>query len=572
MPATVVQSKVVRQDSAVNTVAVTFDSNFTPGNAIIALVGWYGNPANTTSTLASITTNKGHGFIRRGAMHRDPPADASWAGDLWVEVHDCLNAADANPSTKITATFTGANSNNSSRAFVTLLEVSGLEAFSRASTYVSGGLGSDTVVTRIPELPSAPQWAVGVLGVLGATVSPVTQPSGWTLISKHDGTTSGDPFVVGVTARVERTTTAQANVTWMNAGAVHGSAAAIATYTMTDSVVVGVVPVLSDAQAIGVTTTTATPSVLLTYTTVDPPPPVDPDSPFTSDSEWTTPIPPSATYHADSRVAALQTRELAIMHQAWTINGYYATSGDPDMTVRVQHLPGVGSYFPPFTITLKWPAGAVPNGWNNGEDGHMFIVQPDNQVWDFWYGRWDAGDSIWTFASAMRYPLGTTRGWRIRYEGRWTGGNRPARAVDVSLLGGLIRPGEITAGVIPHALAMAIPRVMLGRHLPRNYPADPISGNWDGGSESNGPIVYSDRFAIPRNINVNSIARFPAEAIVLKAAQDYGVYVVDVGGPNNSSLYAEYPGAYNEVENAGLRPSGHMSVLLSNLRFVGNWY
>ena len=503
-------------------------------------------------------------------MHRDPPADPSWSGDMYVELHDCLNAADANPSTKITVTLTGANSNNGSRAFVTVMEVSGLSAFSRASTYVSGGLGGDTTVVSIPELPSSPQWAVGVLGVLGATVSPLTAPGGWTLVSKHDGTTSGDPFVAGVMASKDLALVAPTSVTWMNAGADHGSGAVIATYTLSTSVVVEEVPEASDAQVLGKTVSTAVPSVYLEYDDPDPEPPVDDMNPFSADSEWTTKIPAGATFSADSRVAALQQAVMAIAHEHWTMNVYYATEEDPEITVRVEHL--VGDDFPPYEVTMNLPEGAVPNGWDEDEDGHMVAIQPDGTVHDFWHGRWDDDADQWVFASHMHYPLGTTRGWRIRYENRWLGGISPCRAVDVSLLGGLIRKGEINNGVIPHALALAVPPSMLGRYIPRKYPADPISGWWDGQEGvSTGPIVYSDRFAIPPDVDVNAIARFPAEVIVLKAAQDYGVFVVDISG-SSSSLYSEYPGAYDEIVDNGLRPSSGMSVLLSNLRYVGNWY
>lgn len=578
MAASIVQYKVIRQDGGMNSVSATFDSDFTPGNAIIVASVWYGNPANTTSTLASVTDNKGHTFTLRGKMHRDPPADASWAGDMWVHLHDCLNAPDAAPATKITVTLTSANTNNGSRAFAVIMEVSGLDTFSTAATYVSGGLGNDTVVTNLAERPSAPQWAVGVLGILGISSDPVVAPSGWTAIAKHDTSTGTAPYSAGVVAHDDLSTVDAFNTTWFNASAVHGSAAMIASYALTDSVETDPVPVLSNPIAIGVTTDSSTPSVILTYdeSGEEPEPSPDPMVPFSADSEWTTPIPPGATFHADERVAMLQMVELGIQHEHWTISVAYAEENDAEEEVEVKYVPGTGDPFTTYTVTLKWPVGTEPNGWDNGEDGHLVVVQPDGTVHDFWHGRWDAVAGRWTFASHMHYPLGTTRGWRIRYEDRWLDGVRPCRAVDVSLLGGLIRAGEITAGVIPHALAMAVPSPMLGRYLPRVYPADPIAGFWDGRSDSTGPIVYSDRFAIPPDVDVNAIARNAGEAIILKAAQDYGVYIVDVTGSGlvgtSSSLYAEYPGAYDEIIDFSLRPSGGMSVLLANLRHVRNWY
>ena len=107
------------------------------------------------------------------------------------------------------------------------------------------------------------------------------------------------------------------------------------------------------------------------------------------------------------------------------------------------------------------------------------------------------------------------------------------RAYGGSAIGGLIRAGEVQAGVINHPLA-----VSLALNQMQTGPVWPATSD-DGGSASSytGLIHMGSLIAIPRSVNLAALGLSPQGLMLATALQNYGAYVVDTGGA--ATFYAE---------------------------------
>jgi len=79
--------------------------------------------------------------------------------------------------------------------------------------------------------------------------------------------------------------------------------------------------------------------------------------------------------------------------------------------------------------------------------------------------------------------------------------------------------------------------------------------------------VMGTRFAIPRDIDINSLGLSAACKALAKALQEYGAYLIDSAGEGNVNLNADGVGAQGEAEALNAR-SDEMKKLLSLLRIV----
>ena len=294
--------------------------------------------------------------------------------------------------------------------------------------------------------------------------------------------------------------------------------------------------------------------------------------PFTSTSPWNEAIGGSATFSTDSRTTTIRSTAYGIFgvnNVNWTINTYYAKSTDTAQNILVH---GIFSGSPAdYTVSIKIPAGAVPNGNGNPSvtDHHWAIFDPDGTtIHEMWYVYWNG--TQWQAASYCRSKIAGT-GWNlfnndVLVSANTSAGTGAGRAVSVSLLGGLIRSGEVLNDGIDHALAIAVPRPWLKRS-PRVYPADTVS-YLDGDSTSVGPIPYSTRFGIPSTVDLSSLGLNTYYKRLAQALQTYGCYVVDVSG--NPCFYSEYPAA--ESDGAALRTdSSQMNAIIQQLKAC-DWY
>jgi hypothetical protein len=244
------------------------------------------------------------------------------------------------------------------------------------------------------------------------------------------------------------------------------------------------------------------------------PPPYSP--PFAPDSIWNAPVPSGAPVdpHSTAYIADLQ-RQLQswdpwINTLKWSSPVYSVPGNQP--TVKVTLRRGGPDDLKAALNAVPLPSNAKPS---NDDDSTLILVQPST-------------DTLWEFWSLQRNALGWSAGWGGRmqhvsqspgYYDRWWG----ASASGLSWLGGLIRPSELAAGHIDHALALAIPE-------PRaNYYSSPADRT-DGTLDSPDAIPEGAHLRLDPALDLSSIAMPRVTRIVAEAAQRYGIWVRDRAG------------------------------------------
>lgn len=249
-------------------------------------------------------------------------------------------------------------------------------------------------------------------------------------------------------------------------------------------------------------------------------------SPFGAASFWRAPL--VAGGARDLRSAALVAdlvRQVAV-HGTWINTAQYSTgvyevpAGQPRVPVRLDAAdPVLREAF----ASVPLPPGALPSP---GTDGSLVVWQRSTDtVWELWRARRDA-----------------TGAWRAAWGGRLRDASRGngafpyphgVAASGLSLLGGLIRPGEIRRGRIGHVVGMAVPDVTRGVF---RAPATRTDGTVTGGGIPEGTL-----FRLPRSVDVRALGLPWAAALIAKAAQDHGLVVQDRGGA--VAFYGESPGS-----------------------------
>ncbi len=152
-----------------------------------------------------------------------------------------------------------------------------------------------------------------------------------------------------------------------------------------------------------------------------------------------------------------------------------------------------------------------------GTDAHMVVWQPaTDRMWEFWkmarrsdgwHARW--GGTITRVSRSPGYYADPSR---------WG-----ATATSLPLLGGLIRPSELAAGHINHALAMAIPAARAGYF---DWPAQ----RTDGWVRSRTAIAEGQRFRLDPRLDLRSLSLPPLVRMIAEATQRYGIIVRDQAG------------------------------------------
>jgi len=213
---------------------------------------------------------------------------------------------------------------------------------------------------------------------------------------------------------------------------------------------------------------------------------------------------------------------------------YWSQPRDPRYTL---HATAGWGRSPIEGMRIPVPAGAQPAA---SADGHMTIVAPDGWEYDLWRARPPSrGTHRLTFAW----------GGRTRIDGAGLGSR--GTASHFGGLAGIIRPEELAAGHIDHALFVVLRctggalRFGYGVHRPRRgedggsyvYPAAGRGQRCRGTNDRTMPpmgarlrLAMSDR----------AIAALPVPAwkkTVLRALAHYGGYVGDTGGPGFGFMF-----------------------------------
>jgi hypothetical protein len=251
---------------------------------------------------------------------------------------------------------------------------------------------------------------------------------------------------------------------------------------------------------------------------------------FSELSPWNTPIlnPAEADPFSKAMIGRLQ-REAVILRGAfvkWTVPVHVIDSRQcPRVSVRsssgeknrdvdpngdgiVEDLP-----IPPDI----WPDPA--------RDGHMILVDPHaRKSWEFSrFGRDTNGQYI---ASGISVWDLDGLGFRLPFEGRfwWTYGSNGA---GTPLIAGLIRPEEIEAGEIRHALMCSTPVNRKSSRAGGKMEVCPPACKTDGQGIGPDTIPEGARLQLDPSLDLNRLGLSPAVKIVARAMQEYGMIVTD---------------------------------------------
>jgi hypothetical protein len=274
--------------------------------------------------------------------------------------------------------------------------------------------------------------------------------------------------------------------------------------------------------------------------------------PYDDTSPWNTPIPSDAALDPDSAalIADFESsseygEHLDVNIAGYSVPLYWADSSTPRHTItcRVGGHGFVGDNGMDATAEIPIPDDAAPDPES---DHHLLIIDRSTNTE---YGLWDAqeADGVWTCGLGALQDL-SGEGVRPLAEvaDPWWEAHGP-RACGYGLSAGLIRPEELEAGVIEHALIVAYPHVRAGMYVSPASTAQAANG---AGAQSDRGIPCGGRIQYDPSIDVESIDTSDAGKAILRALQVYGAYVGDYSGA--ISLYADNsPDAQSYYDSIG---------------------
>jgi hypothetical protein len=237
--------------------------------------------------------------------------------------------------------------------------------------------------------------------------------------------------------------------------------------------------------------------------------------PFSPVSVWNAPLSATAPLDAKSAAFVSELNRQVTAYKAWINTDTYST---PVYTVPASQ-PVVKIKLDVYAPALQTDFNAVPLPANaqpaRGADAHLVVQQP-------------ATDTMWEFWAMYR----AADGWHARWGGKMTSvsANRGyfpaafgATATSLPLLGGLIRPDELSVRRIDHALAIGVNDVRAGTFT---FPAQRTDGNLS----STASILEGTRFRLPATLNLDNLGLSPAAKAMAQAVKSYGMIVRDRAG------------------------------------------
>jgi hypothetical protein len=261
-----------------------------------------------------------------------------------------------------------------------------------------------------------------------------------------------------------------------------------------------------------------------------------PTPPFARDGIWNRRLPDDARVDPSSK-ALVQTLRKQVADEVARSSGPYVNTwqystpvyrvprDQPRVKVTLDNTATYAESLRQAISSVPIPRHAKPA---KGSDGHMVVYQRST-------------DTMWEFWRMQRRP----DGWHAKMAGRMENVSRNpgvfggengfpwgATATSLPLLGGLMRPAELRAGRINHALALAIP-------APRASTWSAPALRTDGSASGAAAIPLGARFRLDPDFDVDQLrASRPVKAMA-RAAQRYGIVVRDTAGA--VVFYAEDP-------------------------------
>jgi hypothetical protein len=197
----------------------------------------------------------------------------------------------------------------------------------------------------------------------------------------------------------------------------------------------------------------------------------------------------------------------------WGSPVYWAHAGDPQYVIDDTEYP----CSPPNSESSCPTTVLIPDGAQHSlrSDGHLAVVEPDGTEDDFWQvqnANPISGGGVLTVHAYGAVPI----------DGSGCCGG--ATAALQGLYAGMIRPQELAAGVINHALVMSV-KCSSGTHV---YPA---MGNGASCADTENAPAIGQRLQLNMtDAQVDAMPVADYEKVILKAMIHYGAYVTDTGG------------------------------------------
>lgn len=175
-------------------------------------------------------------------------------------------------------------------------------------------------------------------------------------------------------------------------------------------------------------------------------------------------------------------------------------------------------------LYIHVPVGALPTpGW----DGNTAIIQPDGTAVEM-YAPIKMSDGTWV---AMMYSVTNA------LTGQGVGAENGRTASMIENYAGVLRDMDVTSGTISHALAITVPASMLAQGF--IGPALAFDSN---SSNYSGTLPMGSHLALPLDLPLGSLGlETPLGLEMAKAAQSYGMFIVDQGGGGISVVTQDAP-------------------------------
>jgi len=298
------------------------------------------------------------------------------------------------------------------------------------------------------------------------------------------------------------------------------------------------------------TTTTAATTTTSATTTSTSAPFAPGSGYYGSNSPWNTPIPanPAIIPQSSTWMTALygDSSAIGIATSHWTPAVWYVDSSTPRKT---------------WYMSGGWIMDNVPTPANlatspDGETWTAIVDKADGLEYDFFDAtKSSSSPSGWTATNGGVIRLNGS-GWWDNRVGPWIG-----RVSGDSNLGGLILASDAQAGVINHALGCVTPNTMDGSSA-----VSPATAGDPNGSSSGLPM--GSHLQLDPSLDISTLGLEPGEAMVARALQVYGCYVVD--SASGFALYAEnyhfLPGGANPYPSSWA--NGISKELVRRMRVV----
>jgi hypothetical protein len=261
---------------------------------------------------------------------------------------------------------------------------------------------------------------------------------------------------------------------------------------------------------------------------------------FAPDSVWDAPLPANAPLDPANATLVRTLRATVAQNMAAGWGPWIATTQTTSLYTVPADQPTVRVALDPasWKADLQKTFDAVPIPANAkpgvGPDAHMTIWQPaTDRLWEMWLARRAPDGWHATFGGAMA-NVSSSRGYFDTSS--WPGLSQPwwgATATSLPAIAGTMMISELKAGVIPHALAIAIPTA---RAKTYSLPAQ----RTDGTSTDPRSIPEGARFRLDPTLDLTKLNLPPMTRAMAVAAQRYGLIVRDVTH-HAVSLFAENP-------------------------------